>query len=89
MENLRRCEKTEGINHIYYSPTQDDIINKINEIVDYINSLSVKSYYTQVDCSICRGTGNLIKSTDENYTAGYYSKCFYCNGTGKIIQSNK
>ena len=38
IEQLRQYKTSDDGYHWYYKPTNDDIINKINEIIDYINS---------------------------------------------------
>ena len=38
IEKLRQYKTSDDGCHWYWKPTTDDIINKINEIIDYINS---------------------------------------------------
>ena len=38
IEKLKQYKTSDDGYHWYYKPTNDDIINKINEIIDYINT---------------------------------------------------
>jgi hypothetical protein len=49
------------------------------EIVQHIHS--EKYIYTNTECPVCKGNGDLQGEKDEN---GHPKKCHHCNGTGNI-----
>jgi hypothetical protein len=44
IERLRRYKTSDDGYHWYSVPTEDDVINKINEIIDYINSVDASCF---------------------------------------------
>lgn len=84
IEKLRKYKTSDDGCYWYDKPTNDDIINKINEIVDYINAVentcadTLKSIDAQslLNCKYCGGEPKVRYVGDwKQYFVYFCSKC--------------